>query len=433
MMKLISRIVNLVIAATAVVATVLLFTLAPLSFNSKIVVDVDTIAQAIPETDYTKDIKASELLGTEEIQAGIKFSLSFADVKEAKGGNKEVMNDRLLRGNLKSTLTTLEEAIDVLADNTIRKALNTTIKEEVKKQIENAKADNEQAKNKSADDILELLDIGDSYFTNFTIALYSEANRNGATADSVGNVLLEQTGEILMKAEKSGFVKSSAFTEEQKNAVKDGLDKILDQLDLKNSDGTIKPLSDIPYLYAIKYIQKELTGKVSDDQLQAQSGETTRAHSNRLLELYVFDLMPEQFYTVVQYVSLGVIIAMFVLAGIWLFLAAYEVLAFLFPKAKFVLIKLFLWPLFTIASIVQIVLGFVLTGVFKYVVPEAFDISTLKIPVKEVILVPRTFALGTSIVVIVTIVLLIVSFALKKIAYQDEGKSGKETVKNEEK
>lgn len=414
---------NLVIAATAVVATILLFTLAPLSFNSKVVVDVDTIAAAIPETDYTKDIKASDLLGTDEIQAGVKFKLSFEDVTKAKGGDKELINDRLLKENLKETVTTLEDAIDVLADNTIRKALNQTIKEEIKKQIENAKPADQD---KTAEQILDLLDVGETYFTNFTLALYGEANRNGATADSVSSVLLEQTGEVLMKAEKSGFIKSSSFTDEQKSAVKNGLDKILDQLDLKNTDGTITPLKDIPYLYAIKFIQKELNGKVDAEQLKAQSGEATRDHSNRLLELYVFNMMPPVFYSVVEYVSLGVIVAMFVLAGIWLFLAAYEVLGFLFPKAKFRLIKFFLFPLFSFAAIIQIGLGFVLTGVFKYIVPNAIDLASLNIPVKEVILVPRTFALGTSIVVIVTIFLLLVNFVLKKVAYQDVGKAKKE-------
>jgi len=423
MMKLITRIMNLVIAATAVVATVLLFTLAPLSFNSKVVVDVDTIAKAIPETDYTKDIKASDLLGTDQIQAGVKFKLSFEDVTKAKGGDKELINDRLLKENLKETVTTLEDAIDVLADNTIRKALNQTIKEEIKKQIENAKPADQD---KTAEQILDLLDVGETYFTNFTLALYGEANRNGATADSVSSVLLEQTGEVLMKAEKSGFIKSSSFTDEQKSAVKNGLDKILDQLDLKNTDGTIIPIKDIPYLYAIKFIQKELNGKVDAEQLKAQSGEATRDHSNRLLELYVFNMMPPVFYSVVEYVSLGVIVAMFVLAGIWLFLAAYEVLGFLFPKAKLRLIKFFLFPLFSFAAIIQIALGFVLTGVFKYIVPNAIDLASFNIPVKEVILVPRTFALGTSIVVIVTIFLLLVNFVLKKVAYQDEGKAEKE-------
>ena len=416
MIKLISRLFSLLIAATAVVATVLLFTLSPLSFNSKVVVDVATISKAIPETDYTKNINAKDLLGTEEIQVGVKFTMSLDDISKAKAGDKEVMNDRLLKENLDGVLETLDNAIDVLADNTIRTALKSSITEEIKKQIENARPkDKEDAP--TTEQIMAALDVGEEYFRGFTSALYAEANRNGATADSVSTVLLEQTGEVMMRAEKGGYIKSSAFTDEQKNAVKDGLDKILGQLNMKNDDGTIKHISDLPYIYAINFVQKELTGKVDASELAQRSGESLRQQSDRLLELYVFDLMPTTFYTVVSYISLGILIAVFVLAGIWLLLAAYEVLSFLFPKAKFRLIKLVLVPLFFIASIVQIGLGFVLTGVFKYVLPKSLDIASLGVPVKEVILVPRTFALGTSIVVIITIGLLMVGFVLKKIAY----------------
>ena len=414
MIKLISRLFSLVIAATAVVATVLLFTLSPLSFNSKVVVDVATISKAIPETDYTKNINAKDLLGTEEIQVGVKFSMSLDDISKAKAGDKEVMNDRLLKENLDGVLETLDNAIDVLADNTIRTALKSTISEEIKKQIENARPEDAPY---TTEQIMTALDIGEEYFRGFTSAMYAEANRDGATADSVSTVLLEQTGEVMMRAEKGGYIKSSAFTDEQKNAVKDGLDKILGQLNMKNDDGTIKHISDLPYIYSINFVQKELTGKVDASELAQKSGESLRQQSDRLLELYVFDLMPSTFYTVVSYISLGILIAVFVLAGIWLLLAVYEVLSFLFPKAKFRLIKLVLVPLFFIASIVQIGLGFVLTGVFKYVLPKSLDIASLGVPVKEVILVPRTFALGTSIVVIITIALLMVGFVLKKIAY----------------
>ena len=414
MIKLISRLFSLVIAATAVVATVLLFTLSPLSFNSKVVVDVATISKAIPETDYTKNINAKDLLGTEEIQVGVKFTMSLDDISKAKAGDKEVINDRLLKENLDGVLETLDNAIDVLADNTIRTALKSTISEEIKKQIENARPEDAPY---TTEQIMTALDIGEEYFRGFTSAMYAEANRDGATADSVSTVLLEQTGEVMMRAEKGGYIKSSAFTDEQKNAVKDGLDKILGQLNMKNDDGTIKHISDLPYIYSINFVQKELTGKVDASELAQRSGESLRQQSDRLLELYVFDLMPTTFYTVVSYISLGILIAVFVLAGIWLLLAAYEVLSFLFPKAKFRLIKLVLVPLFFIASIVQIGLGFVLTGVFKYVLPKSLDIASLGVPVKEVILVPRTFALGTSIVVIITIALLMVGFVLKKIAY----------------
>ena len=414
MIKLISRLFSLLIAATAVVATVLLFTLSPLSFNSKVVVDVATISKAIPETDYTKNINAKDLLGTEEIQVGVKFTMSLDDISKAKAGDKEVINDRLLKENLDGVLETLDNAIDVLADNTIRTALKSTISEEIKKQIENARPEDTPY---TTEQIMTALDIGEEYFRGFTSAMYAEANRDGATADSVSTVLLEQTGEVMMRAEKGGYIKSSAFTDEQKNAVKDGLDKILGQLNMKNDDGTIKHISDLPYIYSINFVQKELTGKVDASELAQRSGESLRQQSDRLLELYVFDLMPTTFYTVVSYISLGILIAVFVLAGIWLLLAAYEVLSFLFPKAKFRLIKLVLVPLFFIASIVQIGLGFVLTGVFKYVLPKSLDIASLGVPVKEVILVPRTFALGTSIVVIITIALLMVGFVLKKIAY----------------
>ena len=414
MIKLISRLFSLLIAATAVVATVLLFTLSPLSFNSKVVVDVATISKAIPETDYTKNINAKDLLGTEEIQVGVKFTMSLDDISKAKAGDKEVINDRLLKENLDGVLETLDNAIDVLADNTIRTALKSTISEEIKKQIENARPEDAPY---TTEQIMKALDVGEEYFRGFTSAMYAEANRDGATADSVSTVLLEQTGEVMMRAEKGGYIKSSAFTEEQKIAVKDGLDKILGQLNMKNDDGTIKHISDLPYIYSINFVQKELTGKVDASELAQRSGESLRQQSDRLLELYVFDLMPTTFYTVVSYISLGILIAVFVLAGIWLLLAAYEVLSFLFPKAKFRLIKLVLVPLFFIASIVQIGLGFVLTGVFKYVLPKSLDIASLGVPVKEVILVPRTFALGTSIVVIITIALLMVGFVLKKIAY----------------
>jgi hypothetical protein len=124
---------------------------------------------------------------------------------------------------------------------------------------------------------------------------------------------------------------------------------------------------------------------------------------------------------VVKYISLGIFISVFVLAAIWIALGAYEVLCFIFAAKKIPLVKGILTPLFSIAAVLQIALGFVLTGVFKYVIPDKLDISKFKLPIKEAIVVPRTFALGTSIVVIVTIALIIANFVLKKIAYAKKG------------
>ena len=200
----------MVIAATAVVATILLFALSPLSFNSKVVVDVDTVSKFVPKTTYTENIDAKELLGTDEIQVGIKFKLSLADVNKAKKGDKEVMNERLLKGNLDDVLETLDEAVDVLADHSIRRALKSTIANEITNSIDRAKP---PTQTKTTAEIMELLDLGDEYFTNFSNALYNEADRSSATIDSVGQVLQEQTGEAIMKAEKSGMIKPGTYTE----------------------------------------------------------------------------------------------------------------------------------------------------------------------------------------------------------------------------
>ena len=420
MMKLISRIFHLVIAATAVVATILLFALSPLSFNSKVVFDVDTVSKFVPKTTYTENIDAKELLGTDEIQVGIKFKLSLADVNKAKNGDKEVMNERLLKGNLDDVLGTLDEAVDVLADHSIRRALKSTIANEITNSIDRAKP---TTQTKTTAEIMELLDLGDAYFTNFSNALYNEADRSNATVDSVGGVLQEQTGDAIMKAEKSAMIKPGTYTEEQKNSVKNNLITILNQLEMVNEDGSIKPISDLPYLYSIKYIEKELAGKVDDAVLVQKSGETTKAYSNRLLEEYVFNIMPDAFYTVVKYISLGISISVLVLAAIWIALAAYQVLLFFFPAKQFGLFKGLLIPFFVIAGILQIVLGFVLTGVFKYVLPKKLDIASMNLPIKDAIIVPRTFALGTSIVLIVTIGLLIASMVIRKIAFKKEAKA----------
>ena len=410
----------MVIAATAVVATILLFALSPLSFNSKVVVDVDTVSKFVPKTTYTENIDAKELLGTDEIQVGIKFKLSLADVNKAKKGDKEVMNERLLKGNLDDVLETLDEAVDVLADHSIRRALKSTIANEITNSIDRAKP---PTQTKTTAEIMELLDLGDEYFTNFSNALYNEADRSSATIDSVGQVLQEQTGEAIMKAEKSGMIKPGTYTEDQKNSVKNNLITILNQLEMVNEDGSIKPISDLPYLYSIKYIEKELAGKVDDAVLVQKSGETTKAYSNRLLEEYVFNIMPDAFYTVVKYISLGISISVIVLAAIWIALAAYQVLLFFFPAKQFGLFKGLLIPFFAIAGILQIVLGFVLTGVFKYVLPKKLDIASMNLPIKDAIIVPRTVALGTSIVLIVTIGLLIASMVIRKIAFKKEEKA----------
>ena len=399
MMKLIVRIMHLVIAAIAAVATILLFAMPALSFNSKVVLDVEAVSNIVPSTEFTKDIDFVEVLGTNEIQAGISFKLSATDINKVMNGDRDVINEKVLIKNMDETLQTLDDGIEVLADYTIRTNLTGIVKQELIKQVENAKPED-----KTTEEVLEYLSLGDKEYKEFAYSLYDSANSKNANVDSVGQVLLEHIDEILVKVEKMTGSKSGTFTDEQKEDAKNNMKGMLKQVKiLKDDDYSLHPISDLPYLYAIDFVKEKLNEKVSADKLAIKEGETNREYSNRMLETYVVTEMPEIVYQIVGYVSLGLFIGMFVIAGTWILLAAFEVLHFFFVNKKHRLFKGLFMPFFILAGIIQIALGFVLTGVVKYVLPEKIDITKFNLPIKSAVIVPRTCTLATSIVFIIAI------------------------------
>ena len=409
-MKLVVRIMHLVIAAIAAVATILLFAMPALSFNSKVVLDVEAVSSIVPSTEFTKDVNFVEVLGTDEIQAGINFKLSATDINKVMNGDREVINEKVLVKNLNDTLEILDDGIEVIADYTIRTNLTAIVKQELTKQVENAKPED-----KTTEEVMEYLDLGDVEFKQFAYSLYDSANTNTATIDSVGQVLNEHIDEILVKVEKMTGSKSGTFTDEQKADVKNNMTNVFNQLKMVKEDNySLHPISDLPYLYAIDFVKEKLNGQVSADKLAIKEGETNREYSNRMLETYVVEIIPEVVYKIIGYVSLGLFVGMFVIAGTWILLAAFEILHFFFVTKKHRLFKGLFMPFFILAGIIQIVLGFVLTGVCKYVLPEKLDISSFKLPIKDAMIVPRTCTLVTSIVFIIAIGAMIALAILKK-------------------
>ena len=408
-MKLIVRILHLVVAALGVVAVVLLFSMPALSFKSKVVMDVDTFSQFIPKTQFTEDLDVKEILGTEEIQAGVTFKLSSTDINKVMNGDKEIINDNVIKNNLDETLQTLDDAVEVLADYAIRTNLTKIVEQEMRNQIAEAKPEE-----KTVDEVMELIDLTSKDFQVFAYSLYDEANKSGATVDSVNMFLQEQIDEIVVKVEKSvPNSKGGTFTDEKKAAVRQNLVNILNQLEMINPDDSLKPIGDLPYLYIVKFVKGELSGKVSETELAQKSDETNRKYSDRILETYVVSVIPDVVYQIIGYVSLGLFIGMFVIAGTWILLAAFSILHFFFVTKKHRLFKALFLPFFVISGIIQIALGFVLTGVCKYILPEKLDISSLKLPIKDALIIPRTCTLATSIVFIITVGVGIVMFVLK--------------------
>lgn len=412
-MKLVIRIFNIIIMAISVVAGIFLFMPPAFSFNSKITVNVATFSQFVPQTEYSKDIDIPTLLGTDSIYVGLKFSLDTQGIMDMKDGNKEKIDDALISKNLQETIAMLHEPVDLITDFTIRANIKRLVAEQVATNVDGAvKAYNEKAgTNNKTEEVMEEVGIDDAYFSNFADSLYGAANSDGATVDYVNEVLLDQVNEALARAKKSGVADTSSFGEDQKQALSDSFMGVFSSLNLIEEDGVhLKKISAIAYMYLADYLKGQLKESHDEAALNRQTGENDEQYADRLLELFIKDKMPDLFYKIVGYVSLGLFIGLFVFAGVWAILLLITLIK-TFTKKPWTIFGFWFW----IVGIVELIIGFGLTAITRLVLSK-FDVSQFGLPIKQVLVSIKTYALIPSILFVVMIVVGIVYGFFKKAA-----------------
>ena len=217
-MKLILRILNIVIMAISLAATVLLFATPSLSFNSNIGINVTTFSELVPETEYSTSFDIAKILGTDSIHVGIKFSLEPDGVKEIMSGDRDTINQKIVSDNVDDMLKELHTPVDLITDYAIRSIIKNIVKQQITQQIDNARQEYQkksgQELESTTQEIMDEVGIDDVYFTNFAHALYNSADAEDATVDSVTNTLYEQIDEALIRAEN--YIDSSSYNETAK-------------------------------------------------------------------------------------------------------------------------------------------------------------------------------------------------------------------------
>ena len=399
--------------AISVVAGIFLFMPPAFSFNSKITVNVATFSQFVPQTEYSKDIDIPTLLGTDSIYVGLKFSLDAQGIMDMKDGNKEKIDDALISKNLQETIAMLHEPVDLITDFTIRANIKRLVAEQVATNVDGAvKAYNEKAgTNNKTEEVMEEVGIDDAYFSNFADSLYGAANSDGATVDYVNEVLLDQVNEALARAKKSGVADTSSFGDDQKQALSDSFMGVFSSLNLIEEDGVhLKKISAIAYMYLADYLKGQLKESHDEAVLNRQAGENDEQYADRLLELFIEDKMPDLFYKIVGYVSLGLFIGLFVFAGVWAILLLITLIK-TFTKKPWTIFGFWFW----IVGIVELIIGFGLTAITRLVLSK-FDVSQFGLPIKQVLVSIKTYALIPSILFVVMIVVGIVYGFFKKAA-----------------
>lgn len=395
--------------ALSLTATIFLFASPTFSFNSRIAVDVKTFSQFVPETKYSDQFKIDELLGTDTIYLSIKFSLKPDGVLAIMDGDRDNINENIVSDNVDGMLETLHTPVDLITDFSIRTIIKSIIKEQITKQIDDARNNYQEKSGKqlpSTETIMEETEIDDVYFTSFAFALYDSMNQDTATVDSVTNTLYEQIDEALIKAEN--YVDSSSYNDTAKEAIRESLVSSLNELKLIEDGNKVKKISQISYMYLSDYLKKELQNKGVSESLDQKPGETAPNYSDRLLRLYIFTQMPDVFYKSVGYVSLGLFIGLFVFAILWGFLFLWTLIR-TFTKKPWT----FFGPIFWIVGLLQVVLGLGLTVAGKIILPKYIDIAALHLPIKEILIAPRTYALIPSILYLGSIVLAIIYLFFK--------------------
>ena len=393
-MKTILRIFNFIIIGISALATVLLFAVPAFSFYGNVGIKTDTFDKLVPDMEYTRDININDSLGTDVVNIGISFSLSGADLPKVMNGSKENIDNVILSKNIDDIIATLHEPIDLITDTAIKTALKQTIVQQVTSYVDQAREKYATATGSdcTTQDIMDEVGIDDDYFNTFTFELFDASNSDTATVDSVSNVLYTQIDSALTKAEGSGMVDTSEFGESSKTAIKNNLINIYDSLKLIEDGTKVRKISSLIYIYLADDLKVKLDGKVAATELVQASGETISAYADRLLTLYVLTQIPAPVYQAIGYVSLGLFIGLFAFAAIWLILLIITLIK-TFTNKPWTIFGFWFW----IVGALQLILGIGITVVGKFILPNIQNIPFLaSLPVKNIVLVPRTYALIPS-------------------------------------
>lgn len=451
-MKSVIRIFNLIIMAVSGLAIALLFINSTLTFNSRISFDNEfinnyfsTVVERInqptqSETDpvlkepFINEINVTKILGTDHVNLKVQFDLSFNEINTLMGKrDKELVNQELLDKNLSSIFADLHEAVNILTEYTARTALRSVAKKEIYKQVRKSLEDTGYPS--TATDIMDEVGMNDNYFRGFAKTLYDAANipdnpstakeDDGCSVNKFVQTIKSQLEDVLDEADKitNGHVNKEAMLNnpDLDNELRNGFISVITAADLIQSDGeTFVKMEKAAYVFLAKILKEQLSGTVSPGELEPQAGESREAYAERLSKLYAHNMLPDVFYTIIGYSSLGLFIGVIVFAAIWAILIVITLIRTFSSKKPWTIFG----PWFWIVGSLQVVLGLALTIFCKFYLPSmSFMQRALEgSPIKSLAVAPRTSMLIPSMIflgmIVFAIVYTIIAHPVKK-EYKD--------------
>lgn len=437
-MKFVIRIFNFLIIGIAGAAIALLFLTSPLTFNSRISINNEfinnyfaTVVEKVnqptqTETDpvlkepFIKELDVTKVLGADHVNLKVQFDLSFNEVNSLMGKvDKDLINQELLDKNIVAIFADVHEAVSILTEYTARTALRSVAKKEIYKQVK--KSLEETGYPSSATDIMDEVGMNDNYFRGFAKTLYDKANipdnpatakeDDGCSVDKFVETIKLQLESVLDEAEQvtGGHVNKEAMLNNPNldNDLRNGFISVISAADLLQEDGqTFVKMEKAAYVFLAKILKEQLTSSVPASELEPAAGESRENYAVRLSKLYAHNMLPEVFYTIVGYASLGMFIGILAFAAIWGILIIITLIRSFSSKKPWTVFG----PWFWIVGSLQVVLGLALTIFCKFYLPGMSFIQSALAgsPIKSFAAVPRTSVLIPSMIFLGMIVFAIV-------------------------
>ena len=437
-MKTVIRIFNFLIIGIAGAAIALLFLTSTLTFNSRISIDNEFISNYFStvvekvnqptqsETDpvlkepFINEINVTKVLGTDHVNLKIQFDLDFGEVNSLMGKqDKDLINQELIDKNVATIFADVHEAVNILTEYTARTALRSVAKKEIYKQVKKSLEDTGYPS--SATDIMDEVGMNDNYFRGFAKTLYDAANTSddphpadpdsGCSVTTFVQTIKQQLEDVLDEAEQitGGQVNKEAMLNNPnlENDLRNGFISVITAADLVQEDGeTFVKMEKAAYVFLAKILKEQLSSSTPASELEPLAGETREAYAERLSKMYAHSMLPDVFYTVIGYTSLGLFIGILAFAAIWAILIIITLVRTFSIKKPWTIFG----PWFWIIGSLQVVLGLALTIFCKFYLPSmSFVQSALAgTPIKSLALAPRTAVLIPSMIFLGTIVFAIV-------------------------
>lgn len=347
-MTKIIRFLNFIYIILAAASITLFCTLPVAKVGVDAVIDNDQITELLKTIPGAENLTTHEIFGDEKISTSVNLDISTQILFHSfKSDAEQVVEDNFITPNIKNIVTSLKNPINKVAVA----VLKNTAKQTLKQQIENAGGS-----------------VSEDELNKATEAVYEEITKEGATVDSVAEVIKEQIDDLVTGSDVP------------LDDIKQQLQEELEKYGAIKEDGTIENIDILTSAFLYDLLSdpnNPLNGGGSGEEEESSEAkyvvanapdpndktvEEKAAEVQDLLAKQIRQRLPEGFSSVIVSIGKGMLFGLIIFIGTWGFVLLFTLLRTFRKKKCYTWVGTWFWPI----GLIQVVCGVGMTIVSKF-------------------------------------------------------------------